>query len=621
MKFNGGWNHAATRYPLAMYAKSFGLSQDPFSIAPDPRYLFMSERHREALAHLLYGLGSGGGFVLLSGEIGTGKTTVCRCFLEQIPANCNVAYIFNPKLTADELLRSICDEFRIALPAGAVTTKDFIDPLNRFLLGGHAAGQNNVLIIDEAQNLSADVLEQLRLLTNLETNERKLLQIVLIGQPELRRMLARPELEQLAQRVIARFHLDALSEIETSHYIAHRLAVAGLTGALPFNKRALARIHQLARGIPRRINLLCGRALLGAYASGSSQVDRRTVDKAAAEVFGPQLDARQHTGRGDVAASGHHRKLRLGRLSAIAMASLVGLVAGASLLGAVQWGQKSRDSLPVAFSLPLLSPPPLSPALLSAPPAAKEAMATATLEVASASAASAAAAVLLPATPPAMALLSAADLDAELAATNATNATNATSQQAWQVLGQLWDLTLNSKNPCDAARLQSAACFSSKPTSLALIRQLNRPGIVTLLGSNRQPVEAVLLGLTDQTATLRLGTQTHAVPLAVLAGPWRGDFATLWRVPDGYAEKGGVSNSMGTGKAGQATPTTAWVETQLAQLPGTTTGLQTSSLPDRIYAFQLANGLSPDGQAGPLTLMQLNRAAGLKEPQLKSTPP
>ncbi len=269
-----------------MYATHFGLTQDPFSIAPDPRYLFMSERHREALAHLLYGVNGGGGFVLLSGEIGTGKTTVCRCFLEQIPAQCDVAYIFNPKLTVTELLRTICDEFHIALPQGAASAKDFTDPLNAFLLAAHAAGRHSVLIIDEAQNLSAEVLEQLRLLTNLETNERKLLQIVLIGQPELRAMLARPELEQLAQRVIARFHLDALSPAETTQYIAHRLAIAGHTGAPLFDAAALKRVHQRTRGVPRRINLLCGRALLGAYAEGLGSVSQRVVDKAALEVLG-----------------------------------------------------------------------------------------------------------------------------------------------------------------------------------------------------------------------------------------------------------------------------------------------------------------------------------------------
>src|SRR5882672_7166723 len=222
------------KYPLCMYARYFGLKQPPFSIAPDPRYLFMSERHREALAHLLYGVRGGGGFVLLTGEIGAGKTTVCRCFLEQVPKRCNVAYIFNPKLTVEELLKSIGAEFRIPYEhpgPGTPTVKDYVDALNEYLLRTHSVGQNNVLIIDEAQNLSTDVLEQLRLLTNLETSERKLLQIVLIGQPELRGMLARPELEQLAQRVIARYHLNALSEKETAQYISHRLAVAGLKGA------------------------------------------------------------------------------------------------------------------------------------------------------------------------------------------------------------------------------------------------------------------------------------------------------------------------------------------------------------------------------------------------------
>jgi general secretion pathway protein A len=271
-----------------MYAEYFGLKQAPFSIAPDPHYLFMSERHREALAHLLYGLGGGGGFVLLTGEIGAGKTTVCRCFLEQIPKRCNVAYIFNPKLTVVELMRSVCDEFLVPYPnrrPGTATVTDYLDPLNAFLLRTHGVGQNNVLIIDEAQNLSPDVLEQLRLMTNLETHERKLLQIILIGQPELRDMVAQPGLQQLAQRVIARFHLEALSEDETAQYIRHRLAVAGMTGPIPFPADSLKRIHRLCRGVPRRINLLCDRALLGAYAGGKVVVDRHIIDKAAREVF------------------------------------------------------------------------------------------------------------------------------------------------------------------------------------------------------------------------------------------------------------------------------------------------------------------------------------------------
>ncbi|QGZ41645.1 general secretion pathway protein A [Pseudoduganella flava] len=278
-----------------MYTRFFNLTHSPFSIAPDPRYLFMSERHREALAHLLYGVGGGGGFVLLTGEIGAGKTTVCRCFIEQIPAGCRLAYIFNPKLSVEELLQAVCDEFRIALPEGAVSVKGYVDALNRHLLESHARGENNVLVIDEAQNLSAAVLEQLRLLTNLETSERKLLQIILIGQPELRGMLAQPELEQLAQRVIARYHLGSLTAPETAQYIAHRLAVAGLTGPSPFPDAVVGTIHALTHGVPRRINLLCDRALLGAYVENRAQVTRRIVRRAAAEVFGtarPAMAAR-----------------------------------------------------------------------------------------------------------------------------------------------------------------------------------------------------------------------------------------------------------------------------------------------------------------------------------------
>ncbi|MFL6673923.1 MAG: AAA family ATPase [Massilia sp.] len=271
-----------------MYTNYFSLKQQPFSIAPDPRYLFMSERHREALAHLLYGINSGGGFVLLTGEIGAGKTTVCRCFIEQVPDNSRLAYIFNPKLTVEELLQTICDEFHIEPPAAA-GVKGYVDTINGYLLASHAQGNNNLLVIDEAQNLAPEVLEQLRLLTNLETSERKLLQIILIGQPELRTMLARPELEQLAQRVIARYHLGPLSEAETGAYVAHRLAVAGATASMPIPASLAPLIHQITHGVPRRINLLCDRALLGAYVENSREVTRKILRRAADEVFAGEV--------------------------------------------------------------------------------------------------------------------------------------------------------------------------------------------------------------------------------------------------------------------------------------------------------------------------------------------
>lgn len=268
-----------------MYIQHFGLKELPFSIAPDPRYLFMSEQHREALAHLAYGINSDGGFVLLTGEVGTGKTTVCRCFLEQIPENTDIAFIFNPKMTVEELLASFCDELGIIYPEGNTSIKVFVDQISKYLLGAHAKGRRTVLIIEEAQNLNPDVLEQVRLLTNLETNQQKLLQIIMVGQPELKDILSRPELLQLSQRITARYHIGPLSKKDVAVYVNHRLAVAGASSRL-FPDSLINKLYRLSRGVPRLINMICDRALLGAYVQGQSAVDKKTLVRAAHEVFG-----------------------------------------------------------------------------------------------------------------------------------------------------------------------------------------------------------------------------------------------------------------------------------------------------------------------------------------------
>ncbi|HEX8948797.1 MAG TPA: AAA family ATPase [Dissulfurispiraceae bacterium] len=268
-----------------MYKDYFDLKEIPFSIAPDPRYLYMSGGHQEALAHLLYGIRNDGGFVLLTGEVGTGKTTVCRCLLEQLPADIDIAFILNPKLTSDELLAAICDELGIPYPEGNTSTKVFVDCINAALLDSYAKGRKTVLIIEEAQNLSAEVLEQVRLLTNLETSERKLLQIIMVGQPELQEKLSGPELRQVAQRITARYHLGPLSKKEVAAYIAHRLEIAGGRSRL-FPGSVIARVFRLTGGVPRLINVLCDRALLGAFVQGKEAVDASTVAKAAQEVFG-----------------------------------------------------------------------------------------------------------------------------------------------------------------------------------------------------------------------------------------------------------------------------------------------------------------------------------------------
>ena len=579
-----------------MYKRFFGLRHSPFSIAPDPRYLFMSERHREALAHLLFGLNGGGGFVLLTGEIGAGKTTVCRLFLEQIPARCNVAYIFNPKQTVTELLQSICDEFGVPVPPhgnAPLTVKELLDPLNTYLLATHAVHQNNVLIIDEAQNLSADVLEQLRLLTNLETSERKLLQIILIGQPELRAMLARPELEQLAQRVIARFHLDALSAQETEQYVAHRLAVAGYKGASPFSRRALKLIHQRARGVPRRINLLCDRSMLGAYASGTRGVNAAMIRQAGREVF-------------DFTATPEHQSL--GRWRAAALGLL------ASLMILAVWTialQRSARSVSV---------------ITATKGGAKEGIKAGTKENMKARANSGARSVAL-AAPPALAnsvgtLPTARAIagrgvngasQAALAALPITLGTDTRSLPiAYRRLGAMWHLTLPEGDACTEAAKQNLYCFSST-RGLSEIRELDRPGILVLHDDEHHNYYALLLGLSSQRALLQIGETTETVDLAALARRWEGEFTTLWRGPAGYR------GLIGAGDHGVQVN---WLASRLATAAGTPAATLSTTFDDNLLArlreFQLTHGLRPDGRAGPQTCMRLNALTRADEPHLQT---
>ncbi len=550
-----------------MYAPFFGLSQEPFSIAPDPRFLFMSEMHREALAHLLYGLGGGGGFVLLTGEIGAGKTTVCRAFLEQLPAHCAVAYIFNPRLNAAELLQAVCDEFAIATPEGA-SLKQLVDALNAFLLQAHAEGRQGVLIIDEAQSLSADVLEQLRLLTNLETAERKLLQIVLIGQPELRTMLARPDLEQLAQRVIARYHLPALDMAQTAQYVQHRWAVAGARRAdggavaLPFEPAALRGVHRLTRGVPRRINVLCDRALLGAYAQGRATVNAATLRKAAREAFGEPVGTSRPTW--------------------LALAA-----AGVLLTGGVVgwWVATQRAPTPVGVATASTA---LAPVADSASSAATPLASTA------------ASSPSLPPTPsptPPTALAASADAAPVLAGAYRSEA------QALRTLALRWGLAVAAGDPCQAAATAGVLCWRGDD-GLAAVRQLDRPGLLTLRDPAGRTLHVELVALADDRATLQAGSARWVLSLAALAQVWRGEFATLWRIPPGWQLPL---------DAAQPPAAQAWLRGELDRAAPVAVG---TPLRTQVRAFQVAQGLVPDGVAGPLTLIRLNRAAGTDEPRL-----
>ncbi len=519
-----------------MYTKHFGLRREPFSIAPDPRFLFMSERHREALAHLLYGLEGTGGVVLLTGEIGAGKTTVCRCFLEQIPTQCNVAYIFNPKLTVTELLQTVCEEFHIGLPdvtlpdvAATRTVKDYVDALNGFLLAAHAKGENNVLIIDEAQNLSADVLEQLRLLTNLETSERKLLQIILIGQPELRTLLEKPEMEQLAQRVTARYHLEALNESETSTYIRHRLVISGRTGSNPFDSSSRQRIYKVTRGVPRRINLLCDRAMLGAYARGTQRVTAAMVDEAAKEVFG----------------SGHTRadmQRWMQRLLAggPAVWATGGALGGALALALLIWVLPKRDvPSPAATNA-------AATANTAATTAATTNAATSAPTVNPAAAANTKAGAVVPtqagstptATPPVPTPAGGAvnSISGTITALPADPATAPSpvklvrdEKQAWRLLALTSQLTLTEGDPCQAALKQKFACTKRSDANVDQLRKNTSPSLLILREPQGQTAYVVHTGVTDErTITVRGdGGERVKLDLTWLASRWRGELGSF----------------------------------------------------------------------------------------------
>jgi len=631
-----------------MYTRFFGLQHAPFSIAPDPRFLYLSERHREALAHLHYGMGAGGGFVVLTGEIGAGKTTVCRCMVEQIPADCRLAYLFNPELTVRELLETVCHEFGIARPEGPGepgSTKPLIDALNLFLLDAHARGLHCVLVIDEAQRLSMALLEQLRLLTNLETHERKLLQIVLIGQPELREMLARPELEQLAQRVIARFHLGPLDEAETEAYVRHRLAVAGLEGAIPFDAAALRHIHRHSRGVPRRINLLCDRALLGGYADGQGRIGKGIVDQAAREVFEdrPHPSAPPTRGRwmllgGGLALAG----AVIGWTAWQQAATPRPLSAGAGPQGAAAAASSPSTKAPTpAGSAPLAAGS--APAMVGPAPAASDTAGTQATHAGAATSTSAASGAMAAASPSIAASRTSAPATPPPAVTSntvtptpgvsapAAQASAATARWldeaswhdwlaraprdaavAWRELAGsgLPAHTAGTSlpahtagDPCAALLEQGRLCLRRRGT-LALLRELGGPALLWLSTTGQATRVVLLVQLSGQAARLRSGGDDVMVPLTLLAQAWRDDYALLWQPPaEAVVDGAGRVVSIDVG----------WLTRRLVQaaaLPASAASSATlATLRPSIEAFQRARGLPADGQVGALTLIHLQKVA------------
>jgi general secretion pathway protein A len=541
-----------------MYLSFFGLNEKPFSITPDPRYLFLSERHAEAMAHLLYGIKEAGGFIQLTGEVGTGKTTIVRSLLAQTPENAEIALILNPRMTAPEFLLTLCEELGIGVPDSAAgSLKDLVDILNDYLLRAHAGGRRVVLVVDEAQNLAPEVLEQVRLLTNLETNTQKLLQIILIGQPELRELLDRSELRQLAQRITGRYHLDPLCAPETVAYVRHRLRVAGATSEI-FTRRALHRIHQLSGGVPRVINILCDRALLGGYSLDRHRITPGLVRQASIEVFGRRASRSWLLWSGAAAAV----LLASGGLALWWLAPAGWLPARAQMQPAARAGAR-----PLA--------PTTKPAATHQRPAHQSQPAA----------------------------------TASLSDVLHRHAEQTTAQAAYAGLLRLWGLRAGSGiHPCQRAARHGLACLKDQG-SLGELRLYNRPAILVLTDSTGHTYHVLMRHLGETHATLDLGATPRRVGLAALSRQWAGEYEMLWRPADGRVR------TLSTGMSGDGV---RWLRTSLQRLEG----VHSSGSVDNVYDdslvrlvrhFQRTHGLTVDGIAGVDTQVAVSGA--LAEPR------
>ena len=530
-----------------MYHPFFGLTEQPFSIAVNPRYLFMSGRHREALAHLLYGVGSGGGFVLLTGEVGTGKTTLNRCLLEQLPTDTDIAIVLNPALSATELLASVCDEFEISYPSDTQSLKSLTDALHQFLLANHAKGRQTVLMIDEAQHLDFDVLEQIRLLTNLETDEKKLLQIILTGQPELESMLARPELRQLNQRITARYQLTALDAHETQNYIRHRLSISGLTGGRSlFTQSALRRVFKFTGGIPRLINLLCDRAMMGAYGRNEPVVSATIVRQAAQEVFGGSASP----------AARQPATTRTGTARRVAM--FFGVLS-AFLAGLLAYNVLMSERVAVGESVSLAERP-------------------VTDTVGSANASTVTEAVM----PDWLVSRPAAE----------------------SALWSLWRDTPLISSVCDAPGTAGLRCESADSDTWDAVLELNRPVVLDLQRRNRFAAATVLLAVREEVATVFTGAMVCEVPLTAVADRWQGRFRYFWESPPDW------TGPVRTGDRGAVVAHVVGEFARLDNLPAPPLTIFTEALEARVKVFQAAVGLRVDGVIGVRTLQALNDKLG-----------
>ncbi|MBT8066460.1 MAG: AAA family ATPase [Gammaproteobacteria bacterium] len=550
-----------------MYTSFFGLNEKPFSITPDPRYLFMSERHGEALAHLVYGVTESGGFIQLTGEVGTGKTTLVRTLLlNRMPENADVAVVLNPQLSVLEFLATICEELHIEVAHNKGSIKAQTDALNRHLLQAHADGRRTILVVDEAQNLSPAVLEQVRLLTNLETAKQKLLQIILIGQPELRELLARNDLRQLAQRITGRYHLEPLSRDETAQYIEHRLKVAGAVGEV-FDSGAKKETFRLSQGVPRLINVICDRALLGAYSRESRRVDRRLIRRAAAEV------------RGQVERSPWLRPI----------AAAAG-IAGVTIIAMTIWsGMQTRGPSP-----PAVAAVPDEAPMTEADRKAEPSQATANQSPPDAE-------IAAEAEPEIEAQLSDVEPTLDEQLQMATDLTS--TPAALSTLFDVWGLTFDPvRSGCSQAADFGLACLYQRG-SWASLRQMDRPTMLTLVDETGASHQVVLTAIHDGAADLSIGGVLVTHPVEAITNAWFGQYMLLWRPP------GGSAVSLGPDSRGADV---LWLRESLAAIDeefatgNPNSDLYDAELEQTVRAFQRAHRLDVDGLAGQQTQIVIN---------------
>ncbi len=538
-----------------MYTHHFALREPPFSIAPNPRYLYLSPKHREALAHLLYGISVGGGFVVLSGEVGMGKTTLCRALLDQLPEDVELALIFNPRLNSRELLAGICDELHIAYQGPKASLKQLIDALNRYLLDAHAAGRRIIVLIDEAQNLRFDVLEQIRLLTNLETDQAKLLQIILVGQPELNQVLDRPNLRQLSQRITARFHLLPLSFEETRDYLVHRLRVGGVQDPI-FLGAAVKAIYRRSKGIPRLINLIADRSLLGAYALGRHRVDGAVAKRAGYELLGKGVRAQKRWPKVFVA---------------MVLISLFGLLIVVAREPQGIFFEKLKGLLkeyPVTMKGNV--EPPRSPSQLqeegpeegtAAPDASGD--------------------------PPFVE----GDEFADWMATAGQG-----RHEALMSLLMAWHFTLPaaSSDPCTSLKSLELRC---QPLQIAWqqLLQLNLPAALEFTQADGSRRFVVLSGVSDGQPVFSDGQGTKTFHVAPVLSRWTGRATVVWKPP---------VKAFASLKPMMSSPLVLWIRQQLGVIGSPDHAvIYDEDLVQKVKAFQRELELRPDGIIGVLTLM------------------